>query len=134
MTATTMPRWLSEALIDKGILTAQGLTRTARVRTHPCGVPCLAGIDDNGLDAWCELAEITTLAEAHALLDDRTTYRIHAAQLVRRDQWHIRAHPASDEPTLVEHRCHASLPADWIAPLPALPAPAPRKETSACPF
>jgi hypothetical protein len=120
MTHTPMPEWLAQALRDKGILTDQGLTRTARIRTCPtCHVPTLAGIDDTGLDTWNDLAELHATGEAHALLDHRRTHWIHAGQLVHRDQWTIRARPAGHptSPTVLpEHRCHQPIPATWCTP------------------
>lgn len=118
--------WLTELLTAKGILSEQGLTRTARIRTHkPCHMPCLAGIDDNGLDTWCDLAELHPHGEAHALLEDRWTYDLAGTQLCHRNAGRITWQPAATpggRPVFAQHHCHDPIPATWtVPPQPATP-------------
>lgn len=128
MTRQPMPRWMRSMLEAKGVISAQGLTATARIHTHrPCGIPTLAGFDDHvaALDAWCDLAQLSTLGEALALLDHRRTYQLwNDSHLRRRDRWNIPGHPPSERvPVFAEHRCHAPIPATWC--LPPTPAEQP---------
>lgn len=120
----TMPAWLESLLIDKGVLTAQGLSRKAKVVIHrDCGLPTVAGFDADrcALDAWCDPAQLTADGEAWALLDGRATYELRVDRLERRDRWTIPGRPPSHElPVLAAHRCHAPIPAAWRLP----PAPA----------
>ena len=131
-----MPDWLRSMLIDKGVLTAQGLTIRAKVMTHrACGFPTLAGIDARvaGLDAWCDLGQLSPYGELHALLDGRRTYRLHRGELDPRDRWNTAGHPAGhDLPVFAEHRCHQPIPATWC--LPSLPTTSRPVATSEVPF
>lgn len=124
--AEQMAAWMRQMLIDKGVLTEQGLSRKARIRTHrPCGLPTLAGIDSDlaGLDAWCDLGELHAYGEAMALISGRRTYELWGGRLGHRDQWQIQGRPAgsSRHPVFSEHRCHDPIPPDWITP--SKPAP-----------
>ncbi len=131
-----MPDWLRSALIDKGVLTAQGLSRRAKVITHrPCGMPTMSGIDRDpcGLDAWCDLGQLTADGEFQALLDGRRTYEVSNQRLHPRDRWSIPGHPASPTTVvLAEHRCHQPIPATWCQP--PRPARQPRTATEGIPF
>ena len=124
-----MAPWLRSMLIDKGVMSEGGLTRTAHIRTHrSCGLPTMSGISDLGFDTWCDLAELTTTGEAEALLTGRHTYELYAGRsLYHRDRWTIHSRPAGGErhPVLAEHRCAEQLPADWILRRPETTAPAP---------
>jgi hypothetical protein len=115
-----MPDWLRSMLIDKGVLTAQGLTIRAKVITHrECGLPTLAGIDGRvaGLDAWCDLGQLSPEGELQALLDGRRTYRLHRGELDPRDRWNIPHHPPGhDNPVFAQHRCHQPILATWCLP------------------
>lgn len=137
----TMPRWLTDMLIAKGAMSETGLTWRAGIRTHRlCRMPCLAGIDDNGLDTWCDLGELHSSGEAHALLEGRWTYDLHAGtQLCYRNADRIAWQPAGTgrNPVLAEHRCQHPIPAAWT--MPPQPAATPRLtmtegETTRCPF
>lgn len=137
MTATAMPRWLQDMLIAKGAISETGLTRTAGIRTHkPCRMPTLAGYDADtcAFDTWCDLAELTTAGEVHALLDGRHTYELDINRLHRRDHWIISGRPAGGRtPVFAEHRCHQPIPATWT--VPPQPASAPRTApTEGVPF
>lgn len=126
-----MPTWMKQMLIDKGVLTEQGLSRKARILTHrPCGIPTLAGIDSDrcGLDAWCDLAEIHAYGEAMALLSGRRTYELWGGRLGHRDHWMIQGRPAGGTryPVFAEHRCHEPIPTDWIHPSKPAPQPTAR--------
>lgn len=116
-----MPAWMRQMLIDKGVLTEQGLSRKARIRTHRgCPIPVLAGIDSDiaGLDAWCDLGELHAYGEAMALLSGRRTYELRGGRLGHRDKWQISGKPAGTTryPVFAEHRCHDPIPTDWIQP------------------
>jgi hypothetical protein len=94
-------------------------------------MPTLAGIDDLGLDTWCDLGELTPHGEAHALLDSRWTYELADPQLVHRTTIHITWQPAATSgrrPVFAQHRCHAPIPAAWT-----IPSPAPQRATTAQP-
>lgn len=136
----TMPRWLADRLVEDGVLSESGLSRTARIRAHPpCRIPTMAGIDSDGLDAWCELAPLSAAGEAGALLAGRRTHRLHADRLVRRDQWSIAGRPAgsdASEPVFAEHRCRQPIPAGWQAPLDtgAARESAAARRSDECPF
>jgi hypothetical protein len=128
MTRERMPDWLRSMLIDKGVLTAQGLTIRAKIITHrPCGIPTLAGIDGRvaGLDTWCDLGQLSPHGELQAMLDGRRTYRLYGGELDPRDRWNTLGHPAShDRPVFAEHRCGQPIPANWCLtpqPSPARP-------------
>ena len=138
-TTTPMPNWLRATLIDKGILTDTGLTRTARIHTHrPCHMPTLAAIDDHGLDTWCDLAELTTTGELHALLTGRPTWDLHATRTLcaRSTPRRIAYWPAGtpDHPVFAEHRCHHPIPNTWTVPPTPQPATPPTTKDDECPF
>lgn len=124
-----MAPWLRSMLIDKGVMSESGLTRRAHVRTHRgCGLPTLSGICDIGFDAWCDLAELTAIGEAEALLAGRRTYELYAGRsLYSRDRWTIHSRPAGGarHPVLAEHRCDEQLPAGWILRRPETTDPVP---------
>jgi hypothetical protein len=109
--------WLTSMLVDKGVMTEQGLTRRAKLIAHrPCGIPTLAGLDSDlaGLDAWCDLGELTRYGEAMALLEGRRTYQLHGGRLSLRDRWQIGGKPAGGRsPVLASHLCDQSIPATW---------------------
>ena len=120
--------WLTSMLVDKGVLTEQGLTRRAKLISHrPCSEVVLAGIDSDlaGLDAWCDLGELTRSGEALALLEGRRTYELHGGRLSLRDRWQITGKPAGGKrPVLASHLCARAVPAAWcVTPEPATPAP-----------
>ncbi len=105
-----MPAWLRRQLVDTGHLTDDGLTRSARLRRCPrCRRPVLAGIDNNGLDAWADPAPLDADGEARALLDGRHTWDLFArTDLVFRTSMSIRHRPAGsdpDRPVLAMHAC-----------------------------
>ena len=136
----TLAPWLQAHLIAKGVMSQSGLTRRAKIHTHRCGLPCLAGYDNDwaAMDAWCELQAINAQGEAEALLEGRATYNysIIGQQIYPRWHWHIAGEPAGTMPrirVLVEHRCDTPIPAHWADPQddhqPATP-----KESDECPF
>jgi len=119
--------WITQMLIDKGIVSEGGLTRKARIQTHrPCRMPCLAAIDDLGLDTWCDLAELTPQGELDSLLEGRHTWHLHAGtDLCHRGRMRIAWSSAGDRslPVFAEHRCdqpigrERSMPAEPPAPV-----------------
>ena len=132
-------KWLQEMLVAKGVMSATGLTRKARIHSHrPCSQATVAGYDADvcALDAWCDLHELTADGEVLALLDGRVTYEVDGERLHRRDRWAIRSRPAGGStPVLAEHRCDAPLPFDWRAPtVTTPPPPATDMEETQCPF
>lgn len=130
-------RWLAEMLVAKGVMSESGLLFRAGVRTHrPCRRACLAGIDDSGLDTWCDLRELSRDGELHALLAGRRTWDLYAGRgLTIRRSSAIAYRPAGDRrrPVFAEHRCHQPLPADWCLP-PATSHQPPRAATERIPF
>ena len=77
--------WMTSLLVDKGVMSEQGLTRRAKLIPHrPCGLVVLAGLDSDraALDVWCDLGELTLHGEAMALLEGRRTYELHGGRLV----------------------------------------------------
>ena len=124
-----MAPWLRSMLIDKGVMSESGLTLRAHIRTHRgCGLPTLSGICDIGFDAWCDLAELTAIGEAEALLAGRRTYELYSGRsLYSRDRWTIHSRPAGGErhPVLAEHRCGEQVPAGWILRRPETTDPVP---------
>ena len=117
---------MTSLLVGKGVLSEAGLTRRAKLTSHPpCHFPTLAGLDSDraAIDAWCDLGELTLQGEALALLDSRRTYELHAGRLSPRDRWQIGGRPAGKSrwPVFAEHRCHDPIPAAWC--IPHLPAP-----------
>lgn len=133
-----MPSWLKRALIGKGVLTEQGMTRRAKVmRCRACGVPTMAGFDSTvaAMDAWCDLTPLSAQGEVWALLSDRRTYALHGVdrlELERRDQWSITGHPAgspSAPPVLASHRCGEPVPRAYEARRAVGSRPAPDRTT-----
>lgn len=125
--------WLTQMLLDKGVMSQAGLTRNAAIRTHkPCRTPCLAGIDDIGYDTWCDLGELTPTGEVNALLEDRRTFDLHAQRLLcRRFASRIAYAPAGRDtgrPVFAEHRCDAPIPDAWRQPPPPRTPTPPRSE------
>lgn len=118
----SMPDWLRAQLIEKGYLSETGLSQKARIIRHrACGLPCLAGLDSDmcALEAYTDLAELSPLGEAEALLQGRRTYEYypHRKHLRLRNHWSIRARPAgSGNPIFAEHHCEQPVPADWTVP------------------
>ena len=132
-----MPIWLRNQLIERGVLTAQGLSRKAKIIRHrPCGFPTLAGFDADvaALDAWCDLADLSLLGEAMALLDGRRTYTLMGQHLEDRQSPGRIAHfPADHTPVYAQHRCHQPIPASWCKPA-TTPAAQPQMNEKGFPF
>lgn len=112
-----MERWLQQHLTDIGAWNADGVGRKARVTRHGCGARIAAGLDSDrgGLRAVADLAALTPLGEALALIDGRTTYALRGRlrlELDRRDSFHVAGSPAGsrDYPVLPEHRCGSPPP------------------------
>lgn len=105
-----MAEWLRRHLVDTGILTESGLSRTARPRRCPrCRAVTVAAIDDNGLESWADPHPIDAQAEADAALAGIPTWELWAGrELVRRDVYRITGRPAGLDqrrPVLAAHRC-----------------------------
>ena len=124
--------WLRAMLVATGAMSETGLTFKAGLRTHrKCRGLTVAGIDDNGLDAWCEPTPLSPAGEAQALLGGRATWDLYAGTgLTYRTPSAIRYRPAGDDrrPVLAEHVCGQPLPAAWLAPPPPRPARQPAAE------
>jgi hypothetical protein len=124
--------WLRAMLVATGAMSETGLTFKAGLRTHrPCRGLTVAGIDDNGLDAWCEPGPLSRTGEAEALLAGRATWDLYAGNaLTWRTASAVRHRPAGDDhrPVLAAHRCGDPLPAAWLAPPSPRPATAPTTE------
>jgi hypothetical protein len=118
--------WLVAMLVAKGAMSESGLTFRAGLRTHrPCRGLTVAGIDDNGLDTWCEPSPLSPDGELAALLVGRPTWDLYAGHgLTYRRATAISHRPAGDasRPVLAQHVCGDPLPAAWLAP--PLPCPA----------
>jgi len=118
MNPQSMQPWMRQMLIDKGVLSTQGLSRKAKVMRHKkCGILTLAGFDADScaMDAWCDLAQLSTAGEVQALLAQRRTYELHFDRLNYRDSWAIKSRPASSSPAAVyaAHLCGSPIPAPW---------------------
>lgn len=136
----TLAPWLRRQLIASGRMTAEGLTRRAKIMTHRCGCPCFAGYDGDicAMDAWAELQEVNVIGEAEALMSGRRTYTywIRLEHLQLRNQFDIQWEPAGSQEhrrVLVEHRCDEPFPAHWAHPRD-LNAPPEIEESDECPF
>ena len=116
---TEQAQWLQSMLVDKGVLSEAGLTRTAGIRTcRSCRVQCLAGIAITGLDAWADLGQLHAVGEFACLLAGRPTWSLYAGrQLVPRDRHWITRYPAGagPRPAFAVHRCGDPIPTGWQA-------------------
>lgn len=124
---------LAQLLVDRGAITEGGISRRARLRRCPCGLPVLAGLDDDiaALEAACDPARVSRHGEALALLDARRTYELRAdGKLRARDRHAIARRPAGPERTvLAAHRCPTGIPSSWQQE-----APPPVTVEEGCPF
>lgn len=137
----TMEPWLKRMLIQTGRMTESGLTRRAKIRIHVCGIPCLAGLDDDicAREVWLELQPINTLGEAEAMLEGRYTveYWPGADKLYPRWPENITHVPAGTDTRtrqMVEHRCNAPIPASWWDTRETTSKTTATEETDECPF
>jgi hypothetical protein len=108
-----------------------GLSRTARVRIHPCHAPILAGLDGDAcaLPVMVDPYPLTPAGEVWALTAGRVTYHLLRGALDPRNRWSIPGHPpTADRPVLAAHRCSEPVPPEHrLPPVPAAPRPAPEE-------
>ena len=97
---------LRDHLIDTGVITQRGLTRTARYRhcPHGCGLVLLAS-QDMGHEIWCDPFPLTAKGELDALLDGRATYTRVLGELAHRDAMRIAFRDANNDDVYAEHQC-----------------------------
>ena len=114
--------YLKALLIDKGVMTEQGLTRKARLVIHrPCGLLTLSGLDADlaALEAWCDPYALTNQGEFQAIIAGRRTYQLRGDRLDHRDKWIIPGRPAEGRyPVYASHDCQVRLPMEWRLPRP----------------
>lgn len=79
---------------------------------RPCQALTLTGHAE-GIRATVDPIALTHAGRAAAILAGRTTYALHAGELIERTAWR-QTHPAA--PTVAEHRCGHPIPAGWQAP------------------
>lgn len=119
-TDPTKPRneWLTEHLVNSGHITANGISRRARIRScRTCRHPVLAGLDADicALPAIVDPHPLTGLGEMLACLEHRLTYELRSSgnrgyRLNERDADKIAYSPAgtrTDLDVLRAHSCHA---------------------------
>lgn len=100
-----------------------GISRRAKDRTCVCGAAILVGLDAERCagEAKVDVAPVTAVGEALAILSGRATYRLYTAgrlELDHRSRWHITGDSAEAVTVLAEHVCGSS-------PLPTRPATIP---------
>lgn len=138
----TMAPWLRRMLIESGRLTENGVSRNARIIIHTCGIPCIAGLDDDicAFETWCEMQPINTIGEAEALTQGRRTFEYLPANKRIYPRWteNITHRPAGTHDRwrqLVEHRCGELFPAHWADTRDDhQPEPTIGEESDECPF
>lgn len=98
---------------------SEAVRRTARMTRCQCGDHLLVGLDSHraALTARVDIYPLNELGEVRAMQAGRRTFRLHNKELDPRDQWTIRATPASATTVLAEHRCGESVPAQWRRPI-----------------
>jgi len=110
-----MEQWLINSLIEKGILSADGVGRGARMNRCPsCRKIIIVGLDDDmcaGV-ARCDPTPLGLWGEVAALLDGLTTYdlawRARRYELDRRESLNVTWRPAGQcegFDVLADHRC-----------------------------
>lgn len=106
--------WLLGHLVATGRMTESGLGRAARVRQCGCGLPILAGLDDEiaALEASVDPVPIGPLGEMLARIEHRATFDLRREGkrwvLDYRDYRRITARPAGSQQrvdVVREHRC-----------------------------
>jgi len=98
-------------LIDTGVITARGLTRTTTHRHCPrgCGLVLLA-CQDSGIEIWCDPLPITPAGELTALLTGRPTYTLLLGQLAYRHFDRITFRDANTDRVYAAHQCGTPQP------------------------
>lgn len=112
-----------KAMQAAGQWNEDGVHRAARAGRHDCGAWVIAGLDDPrcAIVAVCDLAPLSSLGEALALIAGRPTYalsrRAGRYELDHRSDIDIRASPPGRPGTdvLAAHRCGSP-------PLPSIPS------------
>ena len=145
--AEPMAAWLKQTLVDRGVMTADGISRRARPRRCiRCRSSILAGLDDDqmAITAIADPVPLTALGETLALLADppRQTWTLvnrGRLELDHRATWlgSHRHHPAGSGPdggpcrhdVVPEHRCadgvrDATLDTFTTGAFASMPAPA----------
>lgn len=104
---TTPWRVIQEHLINDGVMTEQGVTRTPKPRhCRDCGAAVIAAITDLGLEVAVHPTPTTPGGELGALMAGSATYALlDHGEMVHRDQYRIAKRNADQECTYIQHVC-----------------------------
>lgn len=107
---TTPWRVIQQSLINQGVMTEQGVTRTPRQRhCSGCGRVVVAAITDLGFEVAVDPLPLTIEGELDALVAGRETYALlDHGELVWRNHHRITFRSADEEQAHALHECDRS--------------------------
>ena len=102
-----MPAWLTQHLIQTGVMTEDRITKHAQHRRCPhCGLFTLVGLDDLLPKVVTVDPQPTTSAgELFALLTGRRSFALDSGELYERTAGRLLFRPADTHPVYITHEC-----------------------------